>query len=868
MSENDQTRTLSAVTGDAAAASGPGADPAIFVPGAIIAGRYRLVAPLGRGGMGEVYRAEDLTLDQPVALKFLPAGVAADEARLAQFHNELRIARQVSHKNVCRLYDIGEVDGRRFLTMEYVDGEDLASLLRRVGRIPQDRAVEMARQLCAGVAAAHERGVIHRDLKPANIMIDGEGHVRVADFGVATAAGRQEGSVMGTPQYMSPEQLAGGPASPKSDIYALGLILFELFTGRRAIESKTPADLKEFHQTGTVTTPSSIVRDLEPAVERVILRCLDRDPARRPASALALAAALPGGDPLAAALADGETLSPEILAAAGETEALGAGRAVALLTFAVAGTLAFAVASSRTSLVGRTPLDDPPAVLVDRAEQVIARLGYANDSNGHDHAFGWTRFEDYIDWLKAQRLGARRWDALTDGNPSAVRFWYRTAPRELLPLEEAAVTLLDPPSLETGMRTIILDPQGRLQRFRSVPPQFDDAPGAAETPDWRVLFEAAGLSIDTYTPSAAQWVPEHYADSRAAWEGPHPVRSDIRMRVEAAAYRGRPVFFEVIGPWTQPERMHPEQMSTFDRVFVATIIGGLLALIVVASVLARRHVRANRADVRGALRLTAYVSVAGAVSWALRADHSRSLAEVDLALRALGELALFAIIVWTLYVALEPYVRRLWPDALLGWSRLLTGHVRDPRVGRDMLVGMAAGVTLSLIDLGKATLIPAMGFSAPFPKYGFDEEILGLGSGAVWVVLLQSVAAISGALFTVLLIVILRLTLRLRWLAIAVTILILSLTSMYDMNVVLYSIPFPLASGILLTIIALRFGLLSLVVALCLCGVLAAVPLTLETSRWFAAPSNWTLLGITGLACFGFYAARGGQPLFGAILKD
>ena len=135
--------------------------------------------------MGEVYRADDLTLDQPVALKFLPEGVAADAGSLAQFHNELRIARQVSHKNVCRLYDLGEADGRRFLTMEYVDGEDLASLLRRIGRFPQDKAIEIARQLCAGVAAAHERGVLHRDLKPANVMIDGDGNVRITDFGIA-----------------------------------------------------------------------------------------------------------------------------------------------------------------------------------------------------------------------------------------------------------------------------------------------------------------------------------------------------------------------------------------------------------------------------------------------------------------------------------------------------------------------------------------------------------------------------------------------------------------------------------------------------------------------------------------------------------
>src|SRR5947208_4153868 len=198
----------------------PGGTPSgRLAPGSIIAGRYRLVALLGRGGMGEVYRADDLTLDHPVALKFLPEAVAASPDALTQFHNELRTARQVSHKNVVRLYDLGEADGRRFLTMEYVDGEDLASLLRRIGRIPQDKAIELARQLCAGVAAAHERGVLHRDLKPANVMIDGDGNVRITDFGIAastmsgggmvsgTDPGTAAGAVAGTPQYMAPEQL-------------------------------------------------------------------------------------------------------------------------------------------------------------------------------------------------------------------------------------------------------------------------------------------------------------------------------------------------------------------------------------------------------------------------------------------------------------------------------------------------------------------------------------------------------------------------------------------------------------------------------------------------------------------------------------
>src|SRR5438552_9278553 len=207
-----------------------------FLPGRLLAGRYRIIALLGVGGMGEVYRADDLTLGQSVALKFLPDDAAHDEALLERFRNEVRIARRVSHPNVCRVYDVGEVDGQTFFTMEYVDGEDLASLLRRIGRLPNDKAVEIARQLCAGLAAAHTKGVLHRDLKPANIMLDGRGRAKITDFGLAVGVEDDKGGaeVSGTPAYMAPEQLAGRGASVQSDIYALGLVLYEVFTGRKA----------------------------------------------------------------------------------------------------------------------------------------------------------------------------------------------------------------------------------------------------------------------------------------------------------------------------------------------------------------------------------------------------------------------------------------------------------------------------------------------------------------------------------------------------------------------------------------------------------------------------------------------------------
>jgi len=216
-----------------------------FIPGTVLARRYRIVGLIGRGGMGEVYRADDLKLGQPVALKFLPQALERNQVRLERFLNEVKTALKVSHPNVCRVHDIGEVEGHHYLSMEYVDGEDLASLLRRIGRLPKDKAVQLARQLCAGLMAAHEQGILHRDLKPANIMIDGRGRAKITDFGLAGLAEGIGGADVraGTPAYMAPEQLAGKEVSVKSDIYALGLVLYELFTGQRAFEARTPEEI-------------------------------------------------------------------------------------------------------------------------------------------------------------------------------------------------------------------------------------------------------------------------------------------------------------------------------------------------------------------------------------------------------------------------------------------------------------------------------------------------------------------------------------------------------------------------------------------------------------------------------------------------
>ena len=842
-----------------------------LAPGAILAGRYRLVALLGRGGMGEVYRADDLILDHPVALKFLPERDAADDAgaaaRLAQFHSELRLARQVSHKNVCRLYDLGEADGRPFLTMEYVDGEDLAALLRRIGRLPPDKAVDIARQLCAGLAAAHERGVLHRDLKPANVMLDGEGNVRITDFGLASVEGDASAMHAGTPQYMAPEQLAGQPASVKTDIYALGLILFEIFTGRRAYEARTLDDLRRSHESGLATTPSSVVRDLDPAIERAILRCLEREAARRPASALAVAAALPGGNPVAEALAAGETPSPEMLAAAGESEALAVGRGLAAVGCAVAGIIAVAALSARASVAGRAPLDKPPAVLVDRTQSIVRSLGYA-DTPG-DEAYDLMIVDDYLRWIARTDSGPRRWDALAARTPSAVALWYRSSPRPLLPRRHGGieVTPNDPPLNDSGMRMAVVDTTGRLIQFQAVPPQYEPGPQPAETPRWNELFDAAGLPMAAFKPSEPEWTPHDFADTRAAWEGALPDRPDIQVRVEAAAYRGRPVSFYLVGPWSRPARMQPRPRSTLDAVVHGFFLAMLLVLFAGAALLARYNIRVGRGDRRAATRVALLEMTIAFVEWAAVAPHTADIGLEFVSFMKVFQVAAGAgLIMWVLYVAIEPFARRFWPDSLLGWSRLLSGHVRDSRVGRDVLIGVLFGVAILLMRLARLLLPGVLGYPGVMPITGRELGVLTRAPAVITVwgdALLNSPAT---AFFAVMLFVILQLFLRRRWLAIAIgTAVIFVVGTNSEATVLWLDLLLQAAIAVVVTVAIVRFGLLAAAVAFTIWAICVDIPFTLRVAHWSATASNLTVAALITVVVFGFVASRAGKPLFGDL---
>ena len=264
--------------------------------GTVFAGRYEIIEELGAGGMGRVYRAQDTKLNEEVALKLIKPEIAAERRVVERFRNELKTARKITHKNVCRMYDFHEKGKTLYLTMEYVRGEDLKSLIHRMKALTIGAAVSVAHQVADGLAEAHKLGIVHRDLKPGNIMIDKDGQAKIMDFGIARVRQEKgitgEGAVIGTPEYMSPEQVEGKEADQRADIYSLGIILFEMVTGRLPFEGNTPFSIANKQKSEPPPIPKKLVPQIPEGLNKLILRCLEKDRSKRYQTAEELAADL------------------------------------------------------------------------------------------------------------------------------------------------------------------------------------------------------------------------------------------------------------------------------------------------------------------------------------------------------------------------------------------------------------------------------------------------------------------------------------------------------------------------------------------------------------------------------------------------
>jgi len=822
-SAKTQSNAQTAAFSRGVSSSASALDESRFLPGTMIAGRYRIIGLLGRGGMGEVYRADDLKLGQAVALKFLSAELAGDQARLDRLLQEVKIARQVSHPNVCRVYDVGEAEGHHYLSMEYVDGEDLATLLRRIGRLPNDKALQIARQLCAGLAAAHGQGILHRDLKPANVMLDGQGRVRLTDFGLAGLADSIAGADIrsGTPTYMAPEQLAGKEVTVRSDVYALALVIYELFTGKKASERES--------------STWSTVEGIDPTVERVLLRCLEENPNDRPDSALSVAAALPGGDPLAAALAAGETPSPEMVAAAGPAGGLRPGIALACLVSLLVG-IVVTLPTAGIFLHERLPFDRSFVALQENAREIAAELGYTDTPSDTASWFAWD-MPRYIEIVTSKGVGALI-ETVDEQGHTLAHFIHRRGNGPIAPLAlNGGVRWNDPP-VGTGEVGIWLDLRGNLVRLRARPQNSDSAEEHTGETDWTGLFEAAGLDLAEFSPTEPSRVPQTFADERAAWTG---LIAGDEKRIEAAAFEGKPVFFRVFPADAEDSSTQPPA-----GLLIAAIVILLVVFLLIAGgalFLAIRNLRLGRGDRRGAFRLAVLVFALDMIDWTLTGDH-------------VGHPA---------YVAIEPYVRRLWPEAIVSWTRLISGRFRDPLVGRDVLLGCTASVVFGVPISWALWAIGRAGMLGPLPSNSLTALKGGrFAIGSVFGVLLASLAIALGLMMFVLL---LRMILRKTWIAMLVTAIILAVASGFQFTIfaspeaalfvaILNAMSLVLGLGLLV-----RFGLLSMVAYMFTSLVLQSAPIPLDTSSPHFGTGLFLMLIVVGIAAYAFKLSLAGRSL-------
>ncbi len=831
-------------------------DEGRFVAGTLLAGRYRIVGLLGKGGMGEVYRATDLALGQAVALKFLPPAAADNPQLLERFHGEVRVARQVSHPNVCRVYDIGESDGLPFISMEYVDGEDLSSLLLRIGRLPADKAIDTARRICAGLAAAHSKGVIHRDLKPQNIMMNRRGEIVIMDFGLAAIADQLSGPEArnGTPAYMSPEQLKGTEVTPRSDIYALGLVLYELFTGRKPYEAKTVRQLIALQESAQVTSMSSVAADVDPVVDRVIRRCLDPDPAKRPESALKVAAALPGGDPLEAALAAGETPSPELVASSGETAGMAPRRALVCLAVVILSLCVAPWLKQQKIAFYRAPLDYPPEVLRQKARETAAALGHTRKpADSEVKLFQQLELLTYLD-LRPEPRKWREWMAAE----APVRAAYRESLSPMVALPFGQTSDSNPPLVQPGMVAMDLDGAGRLRSFTGVPydhPEPGPGPVAVEA-----VFRAAQLDPATFTETNPGTQPITATDQLRAWKGPHPGIKGMDLTVEIGTWKGQLTHMRIIWPWMAAANrpvQHPIMLQI--RAFLDPFLG--ITGIVLGIIFARRNWKLQRGDRRGAFAVgiaqmcLQLVASGGSIHPVV--DGSM----VDILSAVVGDACFAGTGLLLLYLAAEPAVRARWPHAVITWNRLLAGRFGDAQVASHILIGAVVGSLLWVTDEARLVLsISKSGLDTMgglYLLYGPRQWVAG-NVGHVSEAL-KSGLVVFGTLFA------LRTLLKRDWIAalaaaIVFTFLEGGLANSIDLAT---EMAVTTAAYTLLMFTLLRFGLVATISAVFFVNTISGITLGTDPTTWYA-PTGFATIGLVlVLTLFAFKQALGPNGLFG-----
>lgn len=800
-----------------------------FGPGALIAGRYRIIELLGRGGMGEVYRATDLALAQTVALKFLPRDTSTNKGLLELFHNEARVARQVTHPNVCRVYDIGEAEGMPFISMEYVDGEDLAALLFRIGSLAANKASEITRELFLGLAAAHAQGIIHRDLKPHNVMLNKQGHVVIMDFGLASVTDRIEGNDArsGSPAYMAPEQLRGASVSAKSDLYSAGLIAYQVFTGKHPFEGSSIPELLRAQEADHPEPVSRIVSNIDPTTERAIMLCIRYDPALRPVSARAVAGALPGSDPLSAALAAGETPSPELVAASGNAEGIRLSVATICLSVVIVAMTLIPIIGKPTSILAMAPLDYSPPVLEQKARDFAGLFGYDSKPTDSD---SWLQYNQPLINFLRQHKGTVSWSREFQA-ASPIDFYYRQSDRYMAALPDGVISTSEPPMARAGDIILLLDSKGYLRRFLAYPDVYKSNRQNA-TLDLPAIFEEIGLDYSQFVEARPSFVPAVPFDERRAFLGPYKGLPNVQASVEVAEWHGALTSIWVEPPWISKPT---DDLHGTSTELILTSVYALLRTIglILAVIFARRNLRLGRIDRRGAFRVAcaACALELGSSVFAVHLSPSAQMSRV--AFGCISGSLFWGMLIWLLYLATEPTVRARWPHSLVTWNRLLAGRIADKRVGSDLLIGATTGVIGAYLFLFRLQWLTSAGGPPDGPSANILSglgpllsKLLGRGTGALlWA-------------FTIFLLVCgARALLRRDWVA---ALLAGAAMTFLEGNVrhsttIGLDAPIYFVFYVGLTLSLVRFGLLPAVISLFVINVAGDVPISGTFSAWY----NW-----------------------------
>jgi serine/threonine-protein kinase len=625
-------------------------------------------------------------------------------------------------------------------------------------------------------------------------------------------------------------------------------------------EAASVADVVLQQASSIVTPLTSIVKHLDPAVERAIMRCLEREPERRPSSALAVAASLPGGDPLAAAVGAGETPSPELVAAAGSAQAaLSISAGLAWIGLLVAALAAVALLMPHQDVLSLLPVEKPRAVLEDRALDVVSALGAPGPVIDTASGFEWDR--DYLSWLD-HRMGIDRREQIRRGRPAPMRFWLRTSPRTLVPIGIIEGVDLgdepDPPLTSGGMTAVQLDLAGRLLGYIAVPPPRDAPDAARPVTNWEPAFRLAALDSAAFHEVPSTWAPDVNSDERRAWQGTIQDLPDTPLTIEGAASHGAIVQFTIRGPWSRPAHQLSGSVGSPQLgIVIGPARARLVFVLIIGGVLwAWRNYVNGRGDRRGARRVAIAVMLMSIAKWVLAEGHVHGIEELNRFFIGLGPTLLLGVIAYACYLAAEPFVRRVWPHSLISWSRLLAGRYRDPLVGRDLLIGIAMGVAIAAV--WPATVMVSLARHLSDAISPEQPASLLLGWRQAWTPVVPIFEIMQG-LFLLLVVTAARFTVKRGWLALLVACAVLaSRDLMSGLMVGAWSIG--LIGAIIVTEGALvltlaRFGLLAVSAALFASNLAGNAAFSFHWALPHVAYSWPPMLFLVSLALVGFWMA-------------